>query len=61
MIVVNRIYNFSLNERLLNPYPSTFHPFDFCMSQLIAITHGMFEEFDCNPSLKVVQCKTVFW
>ena len=52
-VLFNRIYNFLLNERLLNPNQSGFRPFDSCINQLLAITHESFELFDCNPSLKV--------
>ena len=37
-VVFNRIYNFHLNERLLNPSQSEFCPSD---------------SFDCNPPLEV--------
>ena len=42
-----------LEEKLLNPNQSGFRPSDSCINQLIAITHEIFEAFDCNPSLKV--------
>ena len=31
-VVFNRVYNFLLNERLLNPNQSGFRPFDTCIS-----------------------------
>ena len=49
--VFSRIYNFLLNERLLNLNQSGFRPSDFCINQLLAITHEIFESFNCNPSL----------
>ena len=52
-VVFNRIYNILLNERLLNPNQSGFRPSDSCINQLLAITHEIFESFDCNPSLEV--------
>ena len=52
-VVFNRIYNFLLNERLLNPNQSGFRPSDSCINQLLAIIHEIFESFDCNPSLEV--------
>ena len=52
-IIFNRMYNFLLNENLLNPNQSGFHPSDSCINQLIAITHEIFEAFDCNPPLEV--------
>ena len=42
-----------LQEELLNPNQSGFRPSDSCINQLIAITHEIFEAFDCNPSLEV--------
>ena len=40
-------------EDLLNPNQSGFHPSNSCINQLLAITHEIFEVFDCNPPLKV--------
>ena len=51
--VFNRIYNYLLNERLLNTNQSGFCPSDSCINQLLPITHEIFESFDCNPSLEV--------
>ena len=52
-IIFDRLYNFLLQEELLNPNQSGFRPSDSCINQLIAITHEIFEAFDCNPSLEV--------
>ena len=52
-VVFNRIYNFLLNERLLNPNQSRFRPSDSCINQVHAITHDIFKSFDSNPSLEV--------
>ena len=52
-IIFNKIYNFLLEENLLNPNQSGFRPSDSCINQLLAITHEIFEAFDCNPSLEV--------
>ena len=30
-----------------------FRPSDSCINQLLAITHEIFEPFDCNPPLEV--------
>ena len=40
-------------EDLLNPNQSGFRPSDSCINQLFAITHEIFEAFDCNPPLEV--------
>ena len=52
-IIFDRLYNFLLQEELLNPNQSGFCPFDSCVNQLVAITHEIFKAFDCNPSLEV--------
>ena len=52
-IIFNKICNYLSKENLLNPNQSGFRPSDSCMNQLLAITHEIFEAFDCNPSLEV--------
>ena len=52
-VIFDRIYGFLLEENLLNPNQSGFRPSDSCINQLLAITHEIFEAFDCNPSLEV--------
>ena len=52
-VLFDRIYGFLLEENLLNPNQSGFRPSDSCINQLLAITHEIFEAFDCNPSLEV--------
>ena len=52
-IIFNRIYNFLLEEDLVNPNQSGFRASDYCMNQLLAITLEIFEVFDCNPPLEV--------
>ena len=52
-IIFNRIYNFLLEENLLNPNESGFCSFDTCANQLVAITHEIFTAFNCSPPLKV--------
>ena len=52
-IIFNKIYHFLLEERLLNPNQSGFHPSESCVNQLLAITHEIFEAFDYNPTLEV--------
>ena len=43
----------TLEENLLNSNQSRFRPSDSCINQLLAITHEIFEAFDCNPPLEV--------
>ena len=51
--IFNKIYDFLLKEKILNPNQSGFRPSDSCINQLLAFTHKIFEAFDCNPSLEV--------
>ena len=52
-IIFNKIYNFLLEERLLNSYRSGFRSSGSCINQLLSVTHKIFEAFDCNPPLEV--------
>ena len=52
-IIFSKIYNFLFEEGPLNPNQSGFRPGGSCINQLLAITHEIFETFDCNPSLEV--------
>ena len=42
-----------MEEELSNPNQSGFRPSDSCVNQLLAITHEIFEAFDCSPRLEV--------
>ena len=50
---MNRIYDFLLKEQLLNLNQSGFRSSDSCITQLLAVTHEIFEAFDCNPPLEI--------
>ena len=52
-IIFNNIYNFFFEQKLLNPNQFGFFLSDSSTNQLLAITHEIFETFDCNPSLEV--------
>ena len=52
-IILNKIYHFLLEKRLLNPNQSSFRPSDYCINQLLEITYKIFEAFDCNLTLEV--------
>ena len=52
-IIFNRIYNFLLEENLLNDNQSGLRSFDSCVNHLLAITHEIFEAFNCNLPLEV--------
>ena len=42
-----------MKEQLLNLNQSGFRPSDSCITQLLAVTHEIFEAFDCNPPLEI--------
>ena len=46
-----------IEEKLLNPNQSGCRQSDSCINQVLAITHEIFEAFDCNLPLEV---RTVF-
>ena len=50
--IFNKTYHLLLEENLLNPTQAGFSS-KTSMNQLYAITHEVFEAFDCNPSLEV--------
>ena len=52
-MMFSKIYDFLLEEKLLNPNQSGFRPSDSCINQLLATIHEIFEAFDCNPPLEV--------
>ena len=52
-VILNKIYYFLMKEKLLNPNQSGFRPSGSCINQLLAITHEIFEAFDCNTPLEV--------
>ena len=52
-ITFSKICSFLLEEKLLNPNQSGIRPSESSVNQLLAITHGIFETFDCNPPLEV--------
>ena len=54
-IIFNRLYNPLLNKRLLHLNQLGFHPADSCVNQSLAITHEIFEVFDCIHLLNLHQ------
>ena len=49
-LIFNKIYHFLAFFWLFLP---GFRPSDSCINQLLAITHEIFQAFDCNPPLEV--------
>ena len=47
------MYTFLQNEQLLNPNQSGFRLIDSCISQLLSITHEIFQSFDATLPSKV--------
>ena len=52
-LISNSIFNFMIQNNLLNSCQSSFRPNDSCINQLISITHNIYGAFDANPSLEV--------
>ena len=51
--IFNDVFAFLENNNLLTPEQSGFRPNDSCFSQLLSIVHGIYSDFDLNPSLEV--------
>ena len=60
-IIFNSLYNPLLNKRLLNLNEPDFRPADSRVNQSLAITHEIFELFDCNQSLELTSIFLDTW
>ena len=52
-VIFDSIFNFKIQNNLLNSCQSGFRPNDSCINQLISITLNIYGAFDANPSLEV--------
>ena len=52
-LIINALCSFFEDHKLLNPCQSGFKKNDFCINQLVSMTHEIDSAFDCNPSLEV--------
>ena len=52
-VIFDSIFNFMIQNNLLNSCQSGFKPNDSCINQLISITHNIYRAFDANPSLEL--------
>ena len=52
-LVFDAIFEFVIENNLLRSTQKRFKPNDFCVNQLISITHNVYSAFDANPSLEV--------
>ena len=52
-VIFDSIFNFMIQNNLLNSCQSGFRPNDSCINQLISKTHNIYRAFDANPSLEV--------
>ena len=50
--IYNSIYSYFEDNNLFSPYQSGFRKQDSCVSQLLAITHEIFTNFNASPSLE---------
>ena len=48
-LVFNMLFNFFLQNKLFTLYQSDFIPGHSCVSQLLSITHEIYNSFDCHP------------
>ena len=56
-VIFNSLFKYLDDNNLFNSNQSSFRPGDFCVLQLLSITHDISKAFDANPSLDV---KAVF-
>ena len=52
-LILNTLYSFFEDHKLLNPCQSGFKKYDSCINQLVSKTHEIYSAFDCNLSLEV--------
>ena len=52
-VIFDSIFNFMIQNNLMNSCQSGFRPNDSCINQLISVTHNIYRSFDANPSLEV--------
>ena len=52
-LIFKALYSFFGDHKLLNLCQSGFKKNDFCINQLVSITHEIYSAFDCNPFLEV--------
>ena len=45
-LINNKMFTFFADNNLISPNQSGFRPGDSCISQLLAITHGIYKAFD---------------
>ena len=50
-LVFNTLFSFFLQNKLFTPCRSGFIPGDSCVSQLLSITHEIYESFDCHTPI----------
>ena len=52
-VIYNSLFHYLKSNDILNTCQSGFLPGDSCISQLLCITHDIYNAFDGNPSLEV--------
>ena len=48
----HELFKFFEDKNLLSVHQSGFRPVDSCIYQLLAVTHYIFSNFDCSPTLE---------
>ena len=52
-LIFNALFNFFLQNKLSNPCTSGFIPGDSCVSQVLSVTHEIYQSFDCHAPTDV--------
>ena len=53
-LIFNKMFKFFIENELISPNQSGFKPGDFCVNQLLAITHEIYKSFDDGFEITVV-------
>ena len=54
--IYNSLYSYLESNNILSKSQSGFRKGDSCISQLLAITHEIYSNFDACPSLETTPC-----
>ena len=52
-LILNALYSFFEDHKLLNPCQSGFKKNDSCINRLVSINYEIYSAFNCHPSLEV--------
>ena len=52
-LLFNSLYSYFIQKKLFTECQSDFMPSDSCVTQLLSITHEIYNSFDYNPSVDI--------